>query len=78
MRAVGPSLPDRLVTTSILDDIDPQVQRYVIATLATGVLFGLVITLAFFALGMEHPVLWGVGATACISCPTSARSRLPS
>ena len=64
MRAVGPSLADRLVTTRILDDIDLQIQRYVIATLATSVLFGLVVTLAFFALGMEHPVLWGVGATA--------------
>jgi predicted PurR-regulated permease PerM len=64
MRAVGPSLADRLVTTRILDDIDTQVQRYVMATLATSALFGLAITLAFLALGMEHPVLWGVAAAS--------------
>jgi predicted PurR-regulated permease PerM len=64
LRAVGPSLSDRLITTRILDDIDTQVQRYVIATLATSTLLGLAVALAFFMLGMEHPVLWGVGAAA--------------
>jgi predicted PurR-regulated permease PerM len=46
----------------ILEEIDSQVQRYLFTTLVANALIALLIWLAFSALGMEHPGLWGLFA----------------
>jgi predicted PurR-regulated permease PerM len=46
----------------ILDEIDSQIQRYLLATLACNVLIALGTWLAFKAMGVEHAGAWGVGA----------------
>ena len=62
VQLVGPSLSRKKDAVRILEEIDSQVQRYLLATLASNVLLALATWLAFLALGMEHAGLWGVAA----------------
>lgn len=59
---VGPSLSTKKATLGILHEIDTQVQRYMLATLATSILTALATWLAFELLGMPVAGLWGVSA----------------
>jgi predicted PurR-regulated permease PerM len=46
----------------ILEEIDVQIQRYLLAILVSNTLVGVASWLAFEALGMEHAGVWGVAA----------------
>ena len=46
----------------MLDEIDVQIQRYLLATLGSNVLVALFTWLAFSALGMEQAGVWGITA----------------
>jgi len=59
---VGPSLTRKKDAVRILDEIDVQVQRYLLATLVSNALVALCSWLAFEALGLEHAGVWGVAA----------------
>ena len=59
---VGPSLSRKKDAVRILDEIDTQVQRYLLATLVSNALVALCTWLAFEALGMERAGVWGVAA----------------
>jgi predicted PurR-regulated permease PerM len=59
---VGPSLLRKQNAGEILDEIDLQVQRYLLVTVAANLVVGVGTWLAFSALGMEHAAAWGVGA----------------
>ena len=59
---VGPSLTVKKDTIKILEEIDVQVQRYLLATLASNGLVAVGTWLAYEALGMEHAGVWGVAA----------------
>ncbi len=59
---VGPSLSRMKDAVRILEEIDLQVQRYLLATLVSNALVGIGTWLAFAAFGMEHAGLWGVAA----------------
>ena len=59
---VGPSLSRKKDTVRILDEIDTQVQRYLLATLVSNTLVGVGTWLAFEALGMQDAAVWGVAA----------------
>ena len=59
---VGPSLSSKKDAVRILDEIDTQVQRYLLVTLASNILIGVITWLAFEALGMQHAAVWGVAA----------------
>ncbi len=59
---VGPSLSSKKDAVRILDEIDTQVQRYLLATLASNALIAAGTWLAFEALGMQHAAVWGVAA----------------
>ena len=59
---VGPSLSRKKEAVRILAEIDVQVQRYLLATLASNALVGIGTWLAFEALGMEAAGVWGVAA----------------
>ena len=59
---VGPSLSRKKEVVRILEEIEVQVQRYLLAMLVTNVLIGVFTWLAFEALGVEEAGLWGVAA----------------
>jgi predicted PurR-regulated permease PerM len=59
---VGPSLSRKKDAVRILDEIDVQIQRYLLATLLTNVLVGIATWGAFKALGVEQAGVWGVAA----------------
>jgi len=59
---VGPSLSRQKDAVRILDEIDTQVQRYLLATLVSNALVAVCTWLAFEALGMERAGVWGVAA----------------
>jgi predicted PurR-regulated permease PerM len=62
VQLVGPSLSRKKDAVRILEEINVQVQRYLLATLATNVLLGAVTWLAFLALGLDQAGIWGVAA----------------
>ena len=59
---VGPSLSRKKDAVRILDEIDTQVQRYLLATLVSNTLVAVGTWLACEALGMERAGVWGVAA----------------
>jgi predicted PurR-regulated permease PerM len=59
---VGPSLSRKKDAVRILEEIDVQIQRYLLATLGSSVLVATGTWLAFAALGMEQAGAWGVTA----------------
>jgi len=59
---VGPSLSRKKDAVRILEEIDVQIQRYLLVTLGSNVLIAIGTWLAFEALGMENAGVWGVAA----------------
>jgi predicted PurR-regulated permease PerM len=62
VQVVGPSLSRKKDAVRILEEIDVQIQRYLVAVVASNVLVGIGTWLAFEALGMEHAGVWGTMA----------------
>src|SRR5437773_6532794 len=54
----GPTLAARRITVELLDEIDAQVQRYLLVMLITNTLLGLCIWLLLSLFGMERGALW--------------------
>ncbi len=61
-KVVGPSRERKKDAVRILEEIDLQVQRYLLVTLVTNVIIAVVTGLVFAALGMEHAAGWGMAA----------------
>ena len=59
---VGPSLSRKKEAVRILEEIDVQVQRYLLTMLMSNALVAICTWIAFAALGMEHAGVWGVAA----------------
>jgi len=66
---VGPSQSHKKDAALILDEIDAQIQRFLLTLLMSNVLVGLGVWLAFEALGIEHAAVWGVTAGVLHSVP---------
>jgi predicted PurR-regulated permease PerM len=62
VQLVGPSLSRKKDAVRILEEINVQVQRYLLAVLASNALLAVGTWLAFLALGLEHAGVWGVAA----------------
>jgi len=62
VQLVGPSLARKKDAVRILEEINVQVQRYLLATLVSNTLIAIGTWLAYEALGMEHAGVWGVAA----------------
>jgi len=62
VRVAGPTLAARRITVEILDEIDAQVQRYLLTMLIINTLIGLATWGILAAFGVEHAALWGVTA----------------
>jgi predicted PurR-regulated permease PerM len=62
VKLVGPSLSRKKDAVRILEEIDVQIQRYLLANLATNTLLAVGTWLAFLALGLDQAGVWGVAA----------------
>jgi predicted PurR-regulated permease PerM len=62
LQLVGPSLARRKDAVRILEEIDVQVQRYLLAMIASNALLAVATWLAFLALGVDQAGVWGVAA----------------
>ena len=62
VQLVGPSLSAKKDAVRILEEIDVQIQRYLLATLGANILVGIGTWLALEALGMQQAGAWGVAA----------------
>ncbi|MEO7743546.1 MAG: AI-2E family transporter [Usitatibacter sp.] len=62
VQLVGPSLTRKKEAVRILEEVDSQVQGYLLVTVAGNVALGLVTWLAFELLGVEHAGVWGIAA----------------
>jgi predicted PurR-regulated permease PerM len=58
----GPTLAARRITVEILDEIDAQVQRYLMTMLVVNTLIGIATWGILLAFGVSHSGLWGVAA----------------
>ena len=58
----GPTLAARRITVEILDEIDMQVQRYLLTMVVINMLIGVATWAILVAFGVEHAALWGVTA----------------
>ncbi|MGA7985229.1 MAG: AI-2E family transporter [Burkholderiales bacterium] len=62
LQLVGPSLTRKKDAVRILEEIDLQVQRYLLAVLASNALLAVGTWLAFLALGLDQAGVWGIAA----------------
>src|SRR6185312_238733 len=58
----GPTLAARRITVEVLDEIDAQVQRYLMTMLVLNTLIGITTWAILLGFGVDHAVLWGVFA----------------
>ena len=59
VRISGDTLTKKKVTVQMLDEIDSQVQRYLLVQIATSALLGVVAWLVFAWIGLDNAVMWG-------------------
>jgi len=62
VQLVGPSLSRKKDAVRILEEVDVQVQRYLLAMLVSNTLLGVATWLAFLMLGLDQAGVWGVAA----------------
>ena len=62
VHVAGPTLAARRITVEILDEIDAQVQRYLMTMLIINTLIGIATWAILLAFRVEHAGLWGVVA----------------
>lgn len=58
----GPSLDRKKVTLQILEDVNAQIERFLIVQLLASIIVGIATWLAFRALGLEQAGVWGIAA----------------
>ena len=69
VKIVGPSLSDKKLTVQILEEIDRQIEMFLLVQAFTSTLVALATWLAFRALGVEQAAMWGVLAGVFNSIP---------
>jgi predicted PurR-regulated permease PerM len=62
VKITGPSLASKKLTVQALDEINAQIQRYLLVQLLASVGVGLTTGIAFALLGLKHAAVWGVAA----------------
>jgi predicted PurR-regulated permease PerM len=63
VKLAGPKLSQKKITVQAMDEIHAQIQRYLLVQLATSVVVGTLTGLAFFALGLNHSLVWATLAS---------------
>ena len=69
VRIVGPSMSQKRITVQILEEIDRQIERFLLARLTICVIVGIVIGLGFWMLGLREAGIWGVVAGVLFAVP---------
>lgn len=59
VRISGDTLTKKKITVHVLDEIDRQIQRYLLVQIATSALLGVVAWLVFVWIGLDNAVTWG-------------------
>ncbi|UVT20302.1 MAG: AI-2E family transporter [Nitrospira sp.] len=67
LRLAGPSLSNKNITVTILDDIDRSIQNYMLTLLLTNMMLGVLTWLVFRGIGLENAGAWAL-ATAVLHC----------
>lgn len=62
VRISGPTFAQRRITVQVLDEIDGQIQRYLLIQVFTSALVGLATWALLAALGLERAAVWGLVA----------------
>jgi predicted PurR-regulated permease PerM len=62
VKITGPSLSQKKLTVQALDEINVQMQRYLLVQLLASVGVGLATGIIFALLGLKHAAVWGVAA----------------
>ena len=62
VKITGPTLSGKKITLQVLDDINGQIQRYMLVLVFTSILVGIATWLAFLWVGLEHAAIWGITA----------------
>ncbi|MEO7152935.1 MAG: AI-2E family transporter [Burkholderiaceae bacterium] len=60
VKIAGPTFGQKKITLQALDEIDHQIQRYLIVNVFTSAVVGLATWLAFWWIGVTNPGVWGV------------------
>ncbi|HTK29744.1 MAG TPA: AI-2E family transporter [Vicinamibacterales bacterium] len=69
VKIVGPSLSKKKVTVQILEEIDQQIERFLVVQLFTSTIVGVATWLAFRAVGVQQAAVWGALAGVFNSIP---------
>ncbi len=62
VKIAGPGLAEKKLTVQALDEINAQMQRYLLVQLVASIAVGLVTGIAFAVIGVKHAAVWGVAA----------------
>lgn len=62
VRLAGPTFSKKKITLQALNQINDQIQRYMLVQLFTSLLVGVGTWLCFLAIGMENAAVWGIAA----------------
>ena len=62
VRISGDTFTKKKITVQILEDIDSQIQRYLVVQIGTSALYGVSCWLALAVIGMENAAFWGLTA----------------
>jgi predicted PurR-regulated permease PerM len=58
----GPAVSKKRITIHVLDEINGQIQRYLLVQIATSTLVGIASWIAFRWLGLQHAAIWAIAA----------------
>ena len=59
---MGPTLSSKKITLQALNEINAQIQRYMLVQIFTSALVGLATWLCFWAIGLDNAAVWGIAA----------------
>ena len=62
IKLTGPTLGKKKITLQALNQINSQIQRYLLVQLFTSVLVGVATWLSFVLIGLENAAVWGIAA----------------
>jgi predicted PurR-regulated permease PerM len=69
VRIAGPSLSRKKITVQILEEIDRQIERFLLARVFISVIVGVVIWVSFRMLGLREAGIWGLIAAVLFAIP---------
>jgi predicted PurR-regulated permease PerM len=62
VRIVGLTLTQKKVTLQILEEIDRQIERFLLARVYISIIVGVVVSVGFWMLGLREAGIWGLVA----------------